>query len=402
MKKRVAVFFGGRSPEHDVSIVSALQAMSAIDTAVYDPFAVYVTTDGKWLVGDVLRDRANYFLDKNALKQTRQVTLDMTAGPTGRLIPINAGFFAPKAIEFDIALLMFHGINGEDGTIQGALQFAGIAYTGPQYDTSGIYMDKVATKRVIENAGIPVLPFAVIKRPTKGFKVDKDAIKKQMGNIAFPCILKPNHLGSSIGIAKVNSLDEVQDCLPAIFDMDDTAILEPFVQNLTEYNVAVTRIDGNVRLSAIERPKATEELLDFKTKYLSGGDNKSGTKTGGTKNALPSEGMLSLTREINPAMSADIKTKIETWSRLMFDTLDGNGAPRIDYICNGETGEIWLNEVNPIPGSYGFFLWEAAPDTPLLFTELLTHLLQEAETMRKRRIIPADPVPKDAHLFKRS
>src|SRR5690606_37757130 len=123
-----------------------------------------------------------------------------------------------------------------------------------------------------------------------------------------------------------------------------------------EYNVAVSRIEGEVRTSAIERPKAQEELLDFKQKYLSGGDNKSGTKNPGES----SEGMLSLTRELNPRLDKGQEENIRAWSRAMFIGVEGAGAPRIDYLCDSKSGEIWLNEVNPIPGSYGYFLWEAA------------------------------------------
>ena len=402
MKKRIAVFFGGRSPEHDVSIVTGLQAMNALDTTKYSAFPVYLTTDGKWLIGDILRDRANYFLDKNQLKETTHVTLNLTTNPTGQLIPVKQKFLGTtKPVEFDAALLAFHGLYGEDGPAQGALETAGVAYTGLRQTASGILMDKIATKRVLQSAGIPQLPFAVLEKPESGFHIDKTVIEKAMGNMAFPCILKPAHLGSSIGIAKVNKIEEIQECLPPVFEMDDTALLEPYVENLIEYNVAVARIDGEIKTSAIERPKTTGELLDFKQKYQSGGDNKSGDKTAGTKDAPPSEGMLSLTREINPDLDKKLESNIRNWAKIMFETINGTGAPRIDFLGNSETGEYWLNEVNPIPGSFGYFLWEASKDNPLLFSELLDHLVEEATAMRKRKLIPADPVPKDARLFKR-
>jgi len=402
MKKRVAVFFGGRSPEHDVSIVTSLQAMKALDTSLFEAFPVYVTTDGKWLVGDILRDRASYFLDKIALKGTTQVTLDMTTSPVGKLVPVSGGLFGnKKPIEFDVALLGFHGLYGEDGNVQGLMEFAGVAYTGARIKASTILMDKITTKRVLQSADIPMLPYATIRKPAQGYMVDEAVIKAAMGDMKFPCILKPVHLGSSIGIAKVNNVEEVQACLPPIFEMDDTAMLEPFVTNLVEYNVAVARIDGEIKTSAIERPKTTEELLDFKQKYLSGGDNKAGKASGTKGEAAPSEGMLSLTREINPELDAESENKMRNWAAAMFDAIDGTGAPRIDFIGDSKTGELWLNEVNPIPGSFGYFLWEASKETPLLFTELMTHLLQEAMNERKKRVLPADPVPKEARLFNR-
>ncbi len=399
-KKRIAVFFGGRSPEHDVSVVTGLQILGALDASLYESFPVYVTTDGVWLTGDVLRGRGNYMLDVGNRKKTREVTLDVTNGKTGRLLPRKAGMFGNEAQEFDVAVLSFHGLNAEDGSIQGLFDVAGVPYCGMRPMASAVLMDKSATKKFMQGLGIPVLPYAVLRRPAEGFFIPKEDIAAIMkaGGIGFPCIIKPSHLGSSIGVAKVNSLDELVACLPRAFEYDDAAILEPFVKNLVEYNVAVSKISGTIKTSAIERPKTKDELLDFKQKYLSGGGskNKSGTKTPGTS----SEGMLSLTREINPKLDPAMEKNIRGWAHRMFEGIEGTGAPRIDFIGNSESGEIWLNEVNPWPGSIGYFLWEAAPE-PLLFSELLNGLIDEALAERRKRIIPKDPVPVDARLFRR-
>ena len=210
------------------------------------------------------------------------------------------------------------------------------------------------------------------------------------------------HLGSSIGVAKVDSPDDVKATLPTIFEFDDAAILEPFVENLVEYNVAISKAFGDIKFSAIERPKATDELLDFKQKYLSGKDSKTGEKLGGGTKQVGaiSEGMLSLTRELNPKLAKKQTADIQKYASAMFEAINGTGAPRIDFIGNSKTGEIWLNEVNPIPGSFGYFLWEAAEDSKL-FTEFLTALLEEAISENRGRVLPKDPVPKDAQLFKR-
>ena len=231
--------------------------------------------------------------------------------------------------------------------------------------------------------------------------IPSNEIKEQVKHLKFPRIIKPVHLGSSIGVAKVDSPDDIKATLPTIFEFDDAAILEPFVENLVEYNVAVSKAFGDVELSAIERPKATEELLDFKQKYLSGKDSKTGEKMGGTKEVgAISEGMLSLTRELNPKLNKKQTDTICKYAKAMFDVMNGSGAPRIDFISNSKTGDIWLTEVNPIPGAFGYFLWEAAGE-PKLFTELLSALLEEAMDENYARILPKDPVPKDAQLFKR-
>ena len=400
-KKKIAVFFGGRSPEHDVSVVTGLQILNAIDQSKYEAHPVYVTIDGDWLYGDdILRDRNSYMLDDTALKKLRRSSLDPCGNGKLRLRCGKRGAF-DKAMtaEFDAVIPAFHGLYGEDGNFQGAMELANVPYVGMRTLGSSILMDKVATKRILQSAGIPMLPYAAIKRPDEGYMIAAEKLEELMGDLKFPCILKPAHLGSSIGIAKVGDIEELRVCLPGVFEYDDTAILEPFVDNLVEYNVAVSRAFGDLRCSAIERPKTSEELLDFKTKYLSG-NGKDGGKLG-QKSASPvSEGMLSLTREINPDLPPEKISEIHGWALEMFKAVDGTGAPRIDFIGNSETGEVWLNEVNPLPGSFGYFLWEAADD-PVFFTDFISALIEEAFSEHRKRALPQDPVPEDARLLKR-
>ncbi len=411
-KKTIAVFFGGRSPEHDVSVVSALQVMSALDRSLYDAVPVYLATDGRWWTGEALMQRETYLPTPDVLATLSQVSLDMSANGRPALImsgarSLTSRFFAKISnssgrIEFDVAIPCFHGLVGEDGQIQGMFETARVPYTGMRTMASAVLMDKVATKRILAGADIPQLPYCEIQRPREGMLVTASELEPIVGELEGPWIIKPSHLGSSIGVAKVASLEALAEVLPTIFKYDTSAILEPFVENMIEYNVAVSRMAGELTTSAIERPKRTDELLNFKEKYLSGGGGK---KTGGIKGGAKapgqqaSEGMLSLTRELNPniaAMDADIRR----WAGLAFDQVSGTGAPRIDFIGNEETGELWLNEVNPCPGSFGYFLWEAAPE-PVLFSELLDNLIQEALFQHVRGRLPNDPTPEDARLFSR-
>lgn len=183
--------------------------------------------------------------------------------------------------------------------------------------------------------------------------------------------------------------------LPSIFQLDDEAVLEPFVQNLVEYNVAVRKEGNEVVTSAIEQPKSSDVLLDFQTKYCPTNGDGDGGKILGTS----SQGMLSLTRTINPALDSTIIDKIRNWAAICFSLLNGSGAPRIDFISNSKTGEVWLNEVNPCPGSLGFFLWEAA-EKPVLFTDFLTSLINEAFQLHRLAQLPRDPTQPDGRLFK--
>lgn len=402
MKMRVAVFFGGRSPEHDVSIVTGLQAIEALDQERFSPFPVYVAPDGKWFTGDALRQRSNYLLKEHVLKTLEPVMLDLSPAVDGRgrLLPSKAGLFSkPKPIEFDVALLAFHGLFGEDGRMQGLFEVANVAYTGMRTLASAVLMDKAATKRILEGSGISLLPDAVIERPGSGLLPSAAEIERVLQGLSFPMIVKPAHLGSSIGVARATNLDEVRAGLSVIFRLDTHAIVEPFVNNLVEYNVAVRRdAKRGVVTSAIERPKTKGELLSFKEKYMSGGGSKAG---GGKQPGAISQGMLSLTRELNPAVPPEAEQKIRNWSARCFELLYGTGAPRVDFLCNSASGEIWLNEVNPCPGSFGYFLWEASPQ-PLLFSELLSTLIDEAQAAQRSLQLPPDPTHPDARLFPRA
>ncbi|HWD57009.1 MAG TPA: hypothetical protein VG308_01930 [Stellaceae bacterium] len=404
MKTRIAVFLGGRSPEHDVSVVTGLQALQALDQTRFDAFVVYVTPQGDWLVGPGLDERRNYLPDAALRAQLSEVTLDIASAPGGRLVARKSGLFSRRMeTPFDVALPAFHGLGGEDGQFQGLFEAANIPYTGMRTLAAAVLMDKAVTKRALEGSGIPLLRQAVIDRPATGLPAAA-ALKEAMrlANVGFPCIVKPVHLGSSIGVGKAENLDEARALLAAIFRLDGQALIEPFVPNLVEYNVSVGRLGGAVRCSAIERPKRVEALLDFRQKYLSGGDSKTGGKVLGQS----SQGMLSLTREINPDLPAAFADNIRRWAIAAFEAVGGSGAPRIDFLCNEATGEVWLNEVNPCPGSLGFYLWEAAPSLPdgtgpLGFTALLSALIDEAQARHRAAQLPDDPVPADARLLKR-
>lgn len=400
MKQTAAIFFGGRSPEHDVSIVTGLQVMDAIDQGKFDVFPVYVSTDGEWLVGNALRERGAYLPRGEVRRSLSAVTLEVGANPIGRgrLLRKKRSRWTrtPEAEEFDIAVLAFHGQAGEDGRIQSLFDVANIPYTGVRHRQCGILMDKAATKMALAALGVPVLPHVVVERPENGGLPSPQELEKRLASIGMPAIIKPLHLGSSIGVARVTNIDEARASMGFIFRLDTHAIVEPFVENLVEYNVSATAVSGEIALSAIERPKRSDVLLDFKTKYMTGAGSKGGQKTLGQH----SQGMLSLTRDIHPEMPEKVKEQIVKSALCCFSELCQSGAPRIDFLSNEKTGEVWLNEVNPCPGSYGFYLWEAA-NPPMLFTQLLNGLIDEALKMHRLSQLPGDLTPSDARLFPR-
>lgn len=396
-KKTVAVFFGGRSPEHDVSIITGLQALKALDSTKFEGFPVYLAPNGEWFVGPELLNTANYMLTQETINKLQAVNLDFGHSNIGKLLVKNKSFFGSvKSINFDIALLAVHGIHGEDGQLPAIMEMANIPYTGLRHFGATLLMNKLATKQVLQAINIPVLPSQTIFRPNNGLVIDFDQLQQLAANIAFPVCVKPCNLGSSIGVAKVNNVIELSEVLPLIFKYDYLALVEPFVENLIEYNISVGKINGITVTSAIEQPKFVSDLLDFKQKYASGG-GKSGSK----RFDSVSSGMLSLTRELNPKLTETIEHNLHNWAKLAFNSVYGAGFPRIDFLCNSKTEQVWLNEINPCPGSFGFYLWEASNNNSVLFTELLNILLEEAEILHKKQQLPIDPTPIDARLFKR-
>ncbi len=380
MPKKIAVLFGASSPEHDVSVVTAQQFMDAVDPALYDLIPVYVDFENRFFIGPNLRNVSTYHPKPSGVTE-------ITFGwgeRGGEIRPVKG-----DPIPIDCAVPVFHGRYGEDGRIHGLLEWIGIPVTGFSATHSAVAMRKDLTKITAARAGVPVLPQVVVDHDRL---MDRDGLLAEVKDkIGLPAIVKPVNLGSSIGVGIAKTEDEVLGLCAMVLTKDSLAMVEPRVPHLVEYNVALRNDNGAIKLSAIERPKPSSELLDFKEKYLKGGGGAKGT-------SLPSQGMLSLTRDIQPDMAGNRRPLIEENAIKVFEAFGRRGAPRLDFLCNDETGEIFFNEVNPIPGSYGYFLWEQA-DEPLLFPELVEHLVEEALATSLKSF--DDPVPQGAYLLPR-
>jgi D-alanine-D-alanine ligase len=399
MQTNVAVFFGGRSPEHDVSVYTGINALESLDQNRYSAFPVYISLAGEWLVGDALRKRQSYIPSGALYEGLTSVTIDAcpSSDGRGRLIPRKtAGFFQKaKVIEFDVALLALHGSLGEDGGMQGLMEVAHLPYTGMRGLASSVFMDKVVTKEILRGrGGIRTLPSAVLQRPDGSLLLSTDYIAERIAGIDFPVIVKPVHLGSSVGVSRALSIDEIRAALPPIFKLDSQAIVEPFVDNLVEYYIAARRERGGVLTSAIERPKRSSHVLDFVSKYGTGDDGVSGMKRAG----IMTPETLSQSRDINPAIPEELERTIREWAESCYQSLGGTGAPRIDFLSDSKTGELWLNEVNPCPGWYASYLWEAA-ERPVLYPELLNCLVEEALECSRSSRMPTDPTLPGARMF---
>lgn len=389
-KKVIAVVFGGRSVEHDVSILTGLQFLEALDPGKYEGLPVYVDPLGQWWTGEALSKRSRYPIGEAGNKDLIQLTLDLATPATGRpqFLTFQKGLMGEKrqAIPFDLIVPAIHGTNGEDGTLQGLLDFAGIPYAGCRPLGAAATMNKVFAKQAARAAGIKVLPELLLNRPARGTFLDAEALQQQLsdafGASPYPLIVKPCNLGSSVGVDKADDIDSLVAALMAAFRLDNEVIIEPFVANLVEYNVACRRDErGAAQTSAIERPLREAEVLDFKNKYLAGG------APGGAKmDSGPSEGMASLNRELNPTeLNAEQINFIRSSASQLFDTLQLAGSVRIDFLADSETGELWLNEANTIPGSFAYFLWEAA-EAPVSFLALTSAIIEEGLALSADRL----------------
>jgi D-alanine-D-alanine ligase len=385
----VAVFFGGRSPEHDVSIETGLQVMEALRSDRYEVIPVYVATNGEWFLGDTLRDKSFYIPSFEARRRLTRCSLGVTQTGTNILIPERKGIFKSGTVNFDVAIPAFHGALGEDGCFQGLAEMHGVAYTGMRVLGSAVSMDKAATKAFISSTTTaPQLPFVAVKKGDDG-QFELPDIPQSW---CFPVIVKPAHMGSSIGVARADDLGQVRSIIKRIFLYDTKVVIEPFVAEKREYNIAVRMFEGRVQTSAIEMPKSDAELLDFKEKYGQPGKQ---AKLGATDASL-----LSLTRDINPVIPKVMEDNIRGWASEIFEVLGGTGIPRLDFIHDLKSDSVWFNEINPCPGSFGYFLWQySSHQVP--FSDLLEGLIHEAVALKGASELPAEPVPRDAQLFKR-
>jgi len=403
-RKTIAVIFGGRSVEHDVSVLTGIQCLEALDQSRYRGLPVYVDAEGQWWTGEALRRRSLYPVADAERAGLQPVTL-----PAG--VPVGAApaLLAPKTrllgrrveeIGFDLMIPAMHGSFGEDGSLQGLLDFAGVPYAGCRPLGAAACMDKAFSKRVLADHGVAVLPGATITRPREGRFLERDAVEAELaaglGSDFYPVIVKPRRLGSSVGVAPARDADSLMAALAAVFRLDGAAIVEPLVEPLVEYNIAVRRHDGTVVTSAIERPLGAGELLDFKSKYLSGGE------PGGRKlDAAPSEGMASANRVLDPEeLTPEQAARVRADAAAAFALFDLAGSVRVDFLCNRETGEIRLNEINTIPGSFAFFLWQAAPE-PIGFTALVSAMIEEGVALSQSAAGDTAAAAGNAQIFRR-
>lgn len=345
-KIRLGVLFGSRSTEHDVSIVSALQLMSMADPFRYEVIPVYISKKGEWYTGGALWKMETYLnFDPRKSKLTR-VYPDLTAR-SHALIAVKRGkpFMGETryaAAKLDCVIPVFHGMNGEDGSMQGVLEMMDLPYASTGVAGSAVGMDKVMMKRIFRGFDFPVLKDTSLTRTA--FEKDEEAACEAVEQeLPYPVYVKPANLGSSIGVSRAENREQLQNALRVAFTLDRRVLIEEGLTNPREVNCSVLGFDEEVYPSVVEQPVRSGDLLDYKTKYLSGSN---------------ASGMAALSRIIPAPISEEDTQKVQRIAVSIFKALDCKGVVRVDFMMDEATGGLYITEINTIPGSLAFYLWD--------------------------------------------
>ncbi|MDO5714157.1 MAG: D-alanine--D-alanine ligase family protein [Tissierellia bacterium] len=364
--KKVAVLFGGKSVEHEVSIITGMQVMENMDKSKYEPIPIYITKEGKWLSHPEFTD-FKVFKNKETEKGM-EVFFRPGMGNTLYTEQISSGgLFGKKGKELtpyetiDIVFPALHGTFGEDGSVQGYLDLIDLPYVGCGVLAASVGMDKILMKEAFRGLDIPLLPYTWCFRST--WETNKEEIKKDIEKLGYPVFVKPSNLGSSIGITKVNKTEELEEAMELAMSYDRKVIIEKGAKNPRELNMAVLGYEDHMETSEVEEPELAKDLLDYESKYMSGNKNK-----GKQKRKIPAD------------VPEQIVKEMEKYAILAMKAIDGMGTARIDFLLEEE--KLYVNEINTLPGSIAFYLWEGKG---LEMKDLITKLLEGAEERSKQR-----------------
>lgn len=359
MKIRVGVFFGGSSVEHEISVISALQAIAAMDSEKYEVVPVYITRGDEFYTGEALKKIEHFSDPKKLLAESRQVIL-VKGRQCIELYPYPFGVFSKKpCAQIDVAFPIVHGTNVEDGTLQGYLHYFGVPVVGCDVLASAVGMDKYVMKTVLKDAGVPVLD--CVHFSLFDYERDREALLTRIaGTLGFPVIIKPIDLGSSVGIRIARDADQLPDCIDYAFRYASSILVEPAITHLREINCSVLGDQEHAEASECEEPAGSDEILSYKDKYLSSGASK---------------GMASVQRKLPADLSPAQREEIRALAVRTFQAIRCNGVVRIDFMIDCDTDRVYVNEINTIPGSLAFYLWQAGG---VPYKELLDRLIQLA------------------------
>lgn len=350
MKKNLAIIFGGQSVEHDVSIITGLQIIENIDKNKYNITPVYIDKNGDWFYGNKLIDIKIYNEWEKNKKKLNQFYPSLNKKDKKNIL-----------LKMDVLIIGSHGTYCEDGKLQGYLELINIPFTCSGVVGSATGMDKIIMKKIFIGMDLPVLPYIWFTRD-EWRSEQKEWINKIHYTLDYPIFVKPANLGSSIGISMANNEKELINAVDIASHYDKRILVEKGIENANEVNCSVIFNNNKIMISALEEPIHWEKFLSFEDKYIK---NSSKSKSG----------MQSMTRKIPAQINNELKKDIENYSVQIYRAMDCKGVVRIDYILDKEKTKVFINEINTIPGSMSFYLWEPVG---IKFNNLLDIIIDEA------------------------
>ena len=373
MKINLGVIFGGQTVEHEVSVISALQAIQNIDRDKYNVVPIYISKDKTWHTGHMLEDIETYKNFDDLKKYSKKVVL-VKQGEEFYLQKVD-GLFRKNITQLDVILPIVHGNNVEDGSLAGYLETVGIPYAGSNVLASALGQDKIVLKQVLKSAGIPITDYICFF--DNEYIEDKDEILKKVKKLGYPVIVKPATLGSSIGISKAKNENELETSIEEAIKYDNKIVIEECIDNLIEVNSSVLGNYEYQRVSVLEEVIGDDEILSYQDKYMSSSKIK-GTSSG-------SKGMASTRRIIPARISKELTKDIENTSKEVFKILNLSGVCRIDYLIDSKKNKYYVNEPNTIPGSLAFYLWkESNIEYKQLLDEIISIAIKEYKNKSKK------------------
>lgn len=355
MKIKLGVLFGGVSVEHEISIITAIQAMNNIDSIKYDIIPIYIAKDGTWYSGAMLKDMKIYS-DMDLLKRyAKEVVLYKRDGKF--ILQNKRGLLRKDITELDMCFPIMHGTSGEDGNLQGYLETIGIPYCESDTYAAVVGQDKVFMKQIWQCSGVPIVKYDWFY--DIDFNKDPNKIIERLEKIGYPLIVKPARLGSSVGITFCKNNNELREAILEAINYDNKILVEEVVNNLIEVNISVLGNYQKQSLSVIEEVGSTNSFLTYDDKYK-----------GGTKG--PSKGMASARRIIPARISDKLTKEVRDIAIKAFKSLNSSGVVRIDFLIDKEKEKVYANEINSIPGSLSYYLWNK---TDKEYPELLEDII---------------------------
>lgn len=379
MKTNIGVFFGGRSTEHEISVISASQAMHAINRDKYDVTPIYITKQGRFYSGDALFDVSNYRDIPSLLKQCQEVYLRPVFGDYNVYLAKKPFFRSAVLTTLNVVIPVLHGSNGEDGIFEGVLETIGIPYAGCNTLSSANGMDKITMKQILQANDVPVVNYTWFT-DKQWFAQRGKIVEKIETTLHYPVIVKPANLGSSVGIGRAANREQLIEKIEDAERYSSRIIVEHMVEQLQEINCSVLGDCDEYQMSVLEEPIKSGDILSYEDKYM-----------GGSKGA---KGMQASEKRIPADLPDDVTARIKFLAGETFRVLSCHGVSRVDVIVDNADGSIYVNEINTIPGSLSFYLWEA---TGIGFEELMDRLVKLA--LRRKRESSQKTVSYDQNIF---